>query len=679
MTGIREAPDTAPTLDPRRRNIVFVTIVLGMLMAALDQTIVATTLPTIVADLGSAGHMAWLVTAYMLTEAVATVLAGKFGDLFGRKLVFQLSAVVFIAGSVLAGFAQDMLTLIIARGIQGVGGGGLMVTAMALIADVIPLRQRGKYQGAMGAVFGVTTVLGPTLGGLFTDHASWRWCFYVNVPIAVVMIALAAKTIPTVRPAVRPIVDYLGIALVALGVAALILGLEWGGSEYAWGSPMIIGLFAGSVVLLGAFVLVETRVPEPMLPMGLFRNRVFTVCSILSFIVGFTMLGAMTYLPTYLQYVDGVSATVSGLRTLPMVLGLLVTSIISGNLVSTTGRYKPFPIAGAAVMALGLYLMSTMERDTGIWLESLYMLVFGLGIGLSMQVLTIVVQNTVPYAQLGTATSGVTFFRTIGSAVGTAVFGTLYTGKLDPALSAALAETGIPPEIAQSPAALRELPEDLAAPIVAAYTAAIDNVFRWVVPVALVGFVVAWFLREIPLRDSTRARATELGEGFSMPDSADRVAQLEHAIAQVLRREQRKKTGPPGPSVHEMTSGAVPESLAWAIGAVYLRARVRGGARLTGIAEDHMVPVDVLEPVYRQAAQAGFVTIDGDSLNLTDSGARQAQRFRRVWRGWLDEKLEDWTFDDPADRAELDLALDKIAGDLLDEQSSRPTFAPMTR
>ncbi|MFI5717953.1 MDR family MFS transporter [Nocardia sp. NPDC051750] len=679
MTGTREALDTAPTLDSRRRNIVFVTIVLGMLMAALDQTIVATTLPTIVADLGSAGHMAWLVTAYMLTEAVATVLAGKFGDLFGRKLVFQLSAVIFIAGSVLAGFAQDMLTLIIARGIQGVGGGGLMVTAMALIADVIPLRQRGKYQGAMGAVFGVTTVLGPTLGGLFTDHASWRWCFYVNVPIAVVMIALAAKTIPTVRPASRPVVDYLGIALVALGVAGLILGLEWGGSEYAWGSPMIIGLFAGSVVLLAAFVLVETRVPEPMLPMGLFRNRVFTVCSILSFIVGFTMLGAMTYLPTYLQYVDGVSATESGLRTLPMVLGLLVTSIISGNIVSTTGRYKPFPIAGAAVMALGLYLMSTMGRDTGIWLESLYMLIFGLGIGLSMQVLTIVVQNTVPYAQLGTATSGVTFFRTVGSAFGTAVFGTLYTGKLDPALAAALAGTGIPPEVAQSPAALRALPDEVSAPIVEAYTAAIDSVFRWVVPVALVGFVVAWFLREIPLRDSTRARATELGEGFSMPDSADRVDQLEHAIAQVLRREQRKKTGPPGPSVRVLTGGTVPETLVWAIGAVHLRTRVRGGATLTGIAEDHMVPVGVLEPVYREASQAGFVAIEGDSLRLTDSGAQQAAVFRRVWRVWLDGKLEDWTFDDPADRALLDPALDKIAGDLLDEQSSRPAFAPLTR
>ncbi|CRY78602.1 drug resistance transporter, EmrB/QacA subfamily [Nocardia farcinica] len=287
-----------------RINVVFGTIVLGMLMAALDQTIVSTALPTIVADLGGAGHMAWVVTAYLLAEAVATALAGKLGDLFGRKLVFQLSGLIFIAGSMLAGLANGMLLLILARGVQGIGAGGLMVTSMALIADIIPLRERGKYQGALGAVFGVTTVVGPTLGGLFTDHAGWRWCFYVNVPLAILMILVAARTIPRVRAAARPIVDYAGIGLVALGVSCLILGLEWGGQEYAWGSWQILGLFAAAVVLLAGFVAVESRAAEPMLPMRLFRSNVFTVCSILSFIVGFAMLGAMTYLPAYLQYVD---------------------------------------------------------------------------------------------------------------------------------------------------------------------------------------------------------------------------------------------------------------------------------------------------------------------------------------------------------------------------------------
>lgn len=297
-----------PVLDRRRRNIVFVTVTLGVLLAALDQTIVGTALPTIVAELGGASHMSWVVTSYLLAETVATVLVGKFGDLFGRKVVFQISAVVFITGSFLCGLATDMLLLITWRAVQGVGAGGLMVTAMALIADVIPLRERGKYQGAMGAVFGVSTVVGPLLGGLFTDHLTWRWAFYVNVPIAIVVVIAAARTIPAVRAAHKPKIDYLGIALVAVGASALILATAWGGNEYAWGSPVIIGLFAGGLVALAFFCLVETRAREPMLPMRLFRNPVFSVCAVLSFIVGFAMLGALTFLPTYLQYVDGDSA-----------------------------------------------------------------------------------------------------------------------------------------------------------------------------------------------------------------------------------------------------------------------------------------------------------------------------------------------------------------------------------
>lgn len=649
-----------------RTNIVFTTIVLGMLMAALDQTIVATALPTIVADLGGAGHMAWVVTAYLLAEAVATALAGKLGDLFGRKLIFQLSGLVFIGGSVLAGLANDMLTLIIARGIQGIGGGGLMVTAMALIADTIPLRQRGKYQGALGAVFGVTTVIGPTMGGLFTDHASWRWCFYINVPIAVIMILMAARTIPRVRAAAKPIIDYAGIGLVALGVSSLILGLEWGGNEYPWGSWQILGLFAAAVVLLGAFVAVELRAQEPMLPMSLFRSRVFTVCSILSFIVGFAMLGAMTYLPSYLQYVDGVSATMSGVRTLPLVVGLLVTSIMSGQVVGKTGHYRYFPIVGTGVMAVGLYLMSTMGRDTSIWQESLYMLVLGLGIGSAMQVLTIVVQNTVPYAQLGTATSGVTFFRTLGGAFGTTIFGAIYSNQLTPNLTDALTEVRVvPPDVAANPEKLRALPHEQAAPIIDAYATTINHVFLWVVPVALIGFVVAWFLNEVPLRDSARAGATDLGEGFSVPDSADRVVHLERAIAEVMRKAHAQ--GPIGPEILAGSGSKLSRGQAWALAQVYLHNRVHGEATLDAIAKGHKLPPEVIEPVFDELLGGGYLDEYDSRLQLTATGNVEVDRVKASWRRWLDTRLDDWDCANPADRELLDRALVGIAAKLLDE------------
>ncbi|WP_431042587.1 DHA2 family efflux MFS transporter permease subunit [Streptomyces sp. P1-3] len=670
-TATDESPasfPTAPALSRRHTNLVFTTIVLGMLLAALDQTIVSTALPTIVADLGGGGHMAWVVTAYLLAETVSTVLVGKFGDLFGRKVIFQLSAVVFVLGSIMSGAANSMLVLIIARAIQGIGGGGLMVTAMALIADVIPLRERGKYQGALGAVFGVTTVVGPTLGGVFTDHASWRWCFYVNIPVALVMIVMAARTVPAIRAAVRPVIDYLGIVLVALGSSALVLGLEWGGAEYAWGSALIIGLFTGAVLLLTAFVLVELRAKEPMLPMHLFRNPVFSVCSALSFIVGFSMLGALTYLPTYLQFVDGVSATMSGVRTLPMIVGLLGTSMLSGVVISRTGRYRMFPIAGTAVMTLGLYLMSTMGPDTGVWLESLYMFVLGLGIGLAMQVLTIAVQNTVPYHELGSATSGVTFFRTLGSSFGTAIFGTLYSGELDPSLRSALAEApGVPPGAAENPQALKALPDDLAAPIVGAYADSIDFVFQWVVPVAAAGFLIAWLLKEVPLRDSARAGAADMGEGFSAPDSADAERQLERAVAGVMRRAK----GPVSRQLLADSGSPLSPADAWVLGQTHWRTRLRGGARLSEIAAAHRMPPEVLEPAFARTRAAGYAQLEGDRVSLTPSGQTEIDRLSAAWRGWLGERLEDWSAADPADRARLDRALDRLATRLLEEAEAR--------
>lgn len=657
-----------PVLDPRRRNIVFATIVLGILLAALDQTIVGTALPTIVSDLGGAEHMSWVVTAYLLAETVATVLVGKFGDLFGRKIVFQVSAIIFITGSFLCGLATNMTLLIVWRGLQGIGAGGLMVTSMALIADVIPLRDRGKYQGAIGAVFGVSTVVGPLLGGLFTDHLTWRWAFYVNVPIAVVVVIAAARTIPSVRAAGRPVIDYLGIAMVTIGASALILATSWGGNQYAWGSPVIIGLFAGGLLALALFCLVEFRAKQPMLPMRLFRNPVFTVCSILSFIVGFAMLGAMIFLPTYLQYVDGNSATLSGVRTLPMVIGLLVASIFSGTVVSRTGRYRFFPVVGSLVMAAGLYLLSRMGPDSGVFLESVYMLVLGVGIGLSMQVLTIAVQNTVDYADLGTATSGVTFFRTLGSSFGTAVFGTIYANSLGPNLTQGVREAaraGGDPAVlaraAQSPEGLHGLPDTQSGPLAQAYADTLHTVFLWTVPVALIGFVVALFLKQVQLRDTVRAGSTDMGEGFAQPSAGDSARLLEFSVAKILHTA--------GPNTARRIVAESDTRLdmagAWAVMQVELFTRLVGHARLGLIAARHRIPPEVLVPVFDRMIEEGFLTGDGHLFAHTAAGSREAATLSDAWARWLIARLDE----DGArpDDVQLRAAVDVIAKRLLAE------------
>ena len=613
-TGVTSAP-----ISLQRRNIIFVAVLLGMLLAALDQTIVATALPTVVADLGGAGHQSWVVTSYLLASTIATAVVGKLGDLFSRKSVFQVAVVFFLVGSVLCGLAGSMATLVGARALQGIGGGALMVTATAVIGEVIPLRDRGRYQGALGAVFGVTTVIGPLLGGFFTDHLSWRWAFWINVPVAVVVFAVAAVAIPALARKSRPVIDYAGIALVGLGASGLTLATSWGGAEYAWGSPVIIGLFIGSVIALAAFVWVELHVAEPILPIRLFAGQVFSVCCVLAFIVGFAMLGAMTFLPTFMQFVDGVSATVSGLRTLPMVAGMLITSIGSGSIVGRTGRYKVFPVAGTAIMFVGFLLLSTMDARTSLWMQSVYLFVLGSGIGLCMQVLVLVVQNTANFSDLGVATSGVTFFRTIGSSFGAAIFGSLFANFLSGRLAAALAASGAPPIAAESPQALRELSPEMAAPIIDAYAESLDMVFLCAAPVAFVGFVVSWFLKEIPLREMETVSATDLGEGFGMPapETSDEI--LEMAVARIFRDSPdirlRRLTDHPG---CELDIARL-----WAVVQIYRHNQVYGSATLGQIAELRRLPPEVLEPAFERLVATGYALRTGDQLWLTQSGARQ--------------------------------------------------------
>ncbi|ORB65907.1 hypothetical protein BST45_14350 [Mycobacterium shinjukuense] len=497
----RATPAATPICPPvslRRRNVIFVAIVLGMLVAALAITTAVTALPTIVADLGGANHRSWVVTSHLLGVTSSIPLAGKFGDLFGRKQVFLAATAFLIAGSVLCGLSQSMSMLVICRALQGVSVGAISVTASALVGDIAPPRYRGRYQGILGAVFGAAMVTAPLVGGLFTDHVNWRWAFWINVPISLVILLLAAAAIPKFAQRPKPVIDYLGMLLVMLGATALTMATSWGGATYAWGSLIIVGLFVGSAVVLGAFLWVEGRVAAPILPIRLFRNPTFSLCCLLAFGVGFAMLGALTLVPTYLGYVHGASPTASGLRMLPMVIGMLLTATGGGALIGRVGRYKIFPVVGTALTAAAFGLMSYMDESTPALLQSLYLFILGAGVGLSIQLLILIVQDTTHVEDLGVATSGVTFFRAIGSAFGTALLGALLANFLGRRLGPVLASTGTSFETAHSPAALHRLPHHLTAPIVRAYCESLTQVFVCAGLVATLGFILAVFLPEVP-------------------------------------------------------------------------------------------------------------------------------------------------------------------------------------
>jgi len=651
-----DAESGSALLSPQRRNFVFLAIMLGMLMAALDQTIVATALPTIVADLGDAGHQSWVVTSYLLASTIITALAGRLGDLFGRKRVFQAAVTFFVVGSALCGIAQSMAMLVGARALQGLGGGAITVTATALIGEIIPLRDRGRYQGALGAVFGVTTVIGPLLGGYFTDHLSWRWAFYVNVPLSIVVFFVAAAAIPSLAGRGKPVIDYTGILFVGLGATGLTLATSWGGTTYPWKSATIIGLFVGSTAALAVFVWVESRVAAPILPTRLFGSPVFTVCCVLSFVVGFAMLGALTFLPTYMQFVDGVSATTSGLRTLPMVAGMLSTSMGSGILVGRTGRYKIFPVAGTAVMALAFLLMSRMNPSTSALLQSLYLFILGAGIGLCMQVLILIVQNTSSFEDLGVATSGVTFFRTIGSSFGAAIFGSLFTNFLHSRIGPAIAASGASPAAASSPEALHRLPHAAAAPIVSAYATSLTQVFLWAVPVALVGFVLALFLREVPLREIGR-NAADLGDGFAMPTTQTSEDMLETAIGRLMRGEPGMRLR----SIAMRPDCRLDVAELWTLLRINRHQQALGIARITDIAEQFGIPYEVLEPTFDRLVRGGYAQRDIDRFWLTPAGTREVDFVSSLLQGWIIDKLtRSPNFQGRPDRAQVEAALNRI-------------------
>ena len=488
----------------QRVRLIFAALLLVLLLASLDQTIVSTALPTIVGDLGGLNHLSWVVTAYLLTATVAGPLYGKLGDLYGRKLVLQAAIVIFLVGSALCGLAQGMTELILFRALQGLGAGGLIVVTLAVVGDIIPPRERGRYQGYFGAVFGVSTIIGPLLGGFFVDNLTWRWIFYVNVPIGVVALAVIAVAFRTQADHLRHDMDYLGAVLLAGDLTSIVLFTSLGGTTWAWGSWQIVSLVVASIVLLPAFILVERRAAEPILPLTLFRERTFAVTSAVGFIVGFALFGAVTFLPLYLQITKGSSPTSSGLELTPLMAGVLVTSILSGNLITRWGRYKPFPIAGTALMAIGLFLLSRLQVGTPTWQVLGSAVVLGLGLGMVMQVLVLAVQNAVDRRNMGVATSGSTLFRQIGGSIGVSIFGAIFASRLAAELASRLPAGARVPR-ATNPAAIRALPPQVRSVFEQAFAAALHPVFLTAAGVALLAFALAWLIPDLGLRDTVAA------------------------------------------------------------------------------------------------------------------------------------------------------------------------------
>ncbi len=667
MTDSQTADQTAGAAVRPRGGllIIYVALMLAILLAALDQTIVSTALPTIVGDLGGLSHLSWVVTAYLLATTASTPLWGKLGDQFGRKTLFQASIVIFLIGSALCGQSHSIIELIAFRALQGLGGGGLIVLTQAIIADIVPARERGKYQGAFGAVFGVSSVAGPLLGGFFVDNLSWRWVFYINLPVGAVALVVIAIVLPRTANREKHRIDYLGALLLAATATCLVLLTSWGGSQYPWGSPEIIGLGVGAVLLGIGWWLSARRAAEPVLPLRLFRNRVFTVASAIGFVAGFALFGSVAFLPLFLQVVRGVSPTISGVYLLPQVIGLLITSVGSGQLISRMGRYKVFPIVGTGLLAVSLYLLSMLSVTTSSLVTNLYFFLFGLSLGLILQVLVIAVQNATDYADLGVATSGATFFRSIGGAFGVAVFGSVFSARLATELAAALSGAHVPPGFKASgvqanPTLLRRLPSALHNSVRHAYASSLDRVFLYAVPVALVAFVLSWFLQEVPLRRT--ASAPDLGEGIGAGSTQrSSVDELERALLRLADTDLRRRGYE---RLADLCGLELPGGSCW----VLARLAKHGRAAGVELAREAGVTVATGRPYVDKLVEAGYVNRADGTLELTTTGQVAADQVFEARRQGLEQMLSGWS---PEEHPDLGQMLTRLSRDLLGEDADR--------
>ncbi|MFD6860431.1 MDR family MFS transporter [Rhodococcus sp. NPDC060090] len=517
--------DEPLVLTQKRIWIIFSALIAGMLLASLDQTIVSTAMPTIVGQLGGVEHQAWITTAYLLATTIVMPIYGKLGDVFGRRHLFLIAIAIFTLASVGCAFTDDFWTFVVFRAMQGLGGGGLMILSQAIIADIVPASERGKYMGPLGAIFGLAAVGGPLLGGFFVDHLSWEWCFYINIPIGIIafLISWFMLTLPVKKPTKK--IDIPGIVALSIATTCLIFFTDFGGSaDRGWSDPMTWMFGAGLVIAVCLFVLIESRVQDPIIPLSLFRNSIFVNATAIGFVLGLGMFAAIAFMPTFLQMSSGTSAAVSGLLLLPMMAGLMLTTITSGLLIAKTQRYKIYPIVGTAVTVVGMLWMTTLQGNTPLWVVCAMLFVFGFGLGLIMQVVVLVVQNAVPVDEIGTATSTNNYFREVGGALGVAIFGTIFTNNLSENLTTVFTEGGADPEQAGQatatldPAVMKQLPEPIQDGIVNAYADSLAPVFWYLVPFLIIAFLLAWLVKEIPLSDEAGMIAR--GEAVADPNKA---------------------------------------------------------------------------------------------------------------------------------------------------------------
>lgn len=663
-TPMVEVSVEPPSIPRERRYAVFAGLMLVLFLAALDSAIVATALPTIVGELGGLAHLSWVVTAYLLAQTVVTPLYGKLGDLYGRKRVLQIAALIFLAGSALCGLSRTLTQLIFFRFLQGLGGGGIIVSTQASLGDIVPARERGRYQGIFGAVFGVSSIAGPLLGGFFTSHLTWRWIFYVNLPLGALALGVLAVTLPATSLRLRRRIDYAGAALLAGALTAIVLLADLGGTAALWTSPLVIGLGIAAVLLLAAFVLVERRSSEPVLPLSLFRNPVFTVTSGVGFVVGFALFGSVTYLPLFLQLVKGSSPTVSGLELVPMMAGMLVTSIAAGQIVSRVGRYKAFPIAGTAVLAVGLDLFSRMDATTSPLTTSAFMLIVGMGLGMVMQVLVLAVQNAVEYEELGVATSGATLFRLIGGSFGVAVLGAIFSAHLGKALERALPAGTVDLEHI-APATLLRLAPETRSIYLGAFAESLRMVFIVASAVAFVGFVLSWFLEERPLRETVAASAG-LGEGFAMPSDSDSLTQISHGLSVLMRRDTQRR-------ILERIAQRAGVDLAPAESWLLSQIENCPGSTIENLAHRHGIDPSRLQEAREALLQRGLIvpaTPPCDALTL--AGREVNERLMAARRERMGELLADWSPEEHRQVAEI---LRRYTSDVEGEELSKPRAA----